>query len=92
MLVPKARSNRLKSMITYLDPQIRMHENLELKALVPLVPHQYGRLQTLPRKRNAIDQSKTIRPRLAVFGAEIRRRQTKVERDAVGGRGLARAL
>jgi hypothetical protein len=56
--------------MAYLDPQVRVQQELKLKARLALIPHIDHRLQAILRQRDAVYEAKVERPRLARFLGE----------------------
>lgn len=59
------RSTVLDQQHAYLDVEVRVQQELKLKSLLALIPHIQHRLQPVCAQRDAIHQTKIMRPLLA---------------------------
>lgn len=83
----------------YRNPQVRVHQDLELERLLALVAHAHGRLQAAGAERDAVHEAEVVGPGLARLRGEVRRVEAKVELEGVvrrrarlGRAGLGGAL
>ena len=68
---------------TYINTEICVQQNLEVKCLLALVAHLHDRLESFAAQRNAVDETEVVWPFLAEILREGRAVQAKVKLDAV---------
>lgn len=87
--------NERVSYAAYLDLKVVVQQSLELKGLLAIVGDDDGRAQTIPVERDAVEQTKRIRPQLLGLLGEGLGREAEIELDArrgAFGRRLAEEL
>lgn len=66
-------------MSPYLNPQVRVHQNLKLKVLLALIRNLQRGRQRILGERDAIDKPKLIRPSLPELLAQHAMRQPEIQ-------------